>query len=191
MIEDLYKKRYQVYRYTDEIPDETMVKNIINKTYELTASKQGLVPYRVYILGPNCKEEKKKIFNKVCVLTDKGTHQHNIKAPYNLIFTIRLVDNPNQHVKNLIKKGNVYVCTESKLYKKEKHNVSLEIGMFAKVLTGLCMENNLGVSYQLCFHNWVHENEEVLFSMQFGYPATKRLENRDFKPNIDEVIKWK
>ena len=39
-------------------------------------------------------------------------------------------------------------------YKKDKHNISLEIGMFAKVLTGLCLENNLGVSYQLCFKDW-------------------------------------
>ena len=188
-IETLYKKRYQVYNYTDKIPDENMVKNIINKTYELTASKQGLVPYRIHILGPNCKEEKEKIYNNVAK-TDGGIHNHNIKAPYNLIFTLRLVDNPNQHVKDMINKGRVYVCTEPKLYKTEKNNVCLEIGMFAKVLTGLCMENNLGVSYQTCFINWIYENEEVMFSMQFGYPETKRIEKGDYKPNINEIIKW-
>jgi len=63
--------------------------------------------------------------------------------------------------------------------------------MFAKVLTGLCLENNLGVSYQLCFKDWQYENEEVLFSMQLGYPAHKRIEKGDFKPHIDDVIKYK
>ena len=133
---------------------------------------------------------QQKIYEHVKQVTG-GSHNHNIKAPYNLIFTTRLITNPSEHVQKLINEGHDQPCTDPQKYKKEKHNVSLEIGMFAKVLTGLCMENNLGVSYQLCFHNWVHENEEVLFSMQFGYPATKRLENRDFKPNIDEVIKWK
>ena len=63
--------------------------------------------------------------------------------------------------------------------------------MFAKILSGLCLENNLGVSYQLCFKDWTYDNEEVLFSMQLGYSAHERVEKGDFKPHIDDVIKYK
>lgn len=190
MIEEIYKKRFQVYVYDKEkIPDENLAKQLIEKTFDLVASKQNLMPYRVNVLGPNCETEKQKIYEYITKILG-GSHNRNILAPYNLIFTIRLVDNPNEHVANLIKQGHLYNCADPKKYKKEKHNVSLEIGMFTKILTGLCLENNLGVSYQLCFKDWVYNNEEVLFSMQFGYPKTPRIEKGDYKPNIDEVIKW-
>ena len=190
MMEKLFETRYQVYTYSDKIPDENLVKEIINKTYKITASKQNIVPYKIHVLGPTCKEEKEKIFNHVQKVMGGG-HNENIMAPYNLIFTTRLVTNPSAHVQRLIDEGHDQPCTNPKKYKKDKHNISLEIGMFAKVLTGFCLENNLGVSYQLCFKDWQYENEEVLFSMQFGYPSSPRTEKGDYKPHIDEVIKFK
>ena len=189
-MEKLFETRYQVYTYSDKIPDENLVKEIINKTYKITASKQNIVPYKIHVLGPNCKEEKEKIFNHVQEVMGGG-HNHNIKAPYNLIFTTRLVTKPGVHVQRLIDGGHDQPCANPKKYKKDKHNISLEIGMFAKVLTGFCLENNLGVSYQLCFRDWQYENEEVLFSMQFGYSSSPRMEKGDYKPHIDEVIKFK
>lgn len=190
MIEEIYKKRFQVYVYDKEkIPEESLAKRLIDKTFDLVASKQNLMPYRVNVLGPNCEAEKQKIYEHITKILG-GSHNRNILAPYNLIFTIRLVDNPNKHVANLIKKGHLHNCSDPKKYKKEKHNVSLEIGMFAKILTGLCLENNLGVSYQLCFKDWEYNDEEVLFSMQFGYPAIGRIEKNDFKPKQEDIIKW-
>jgi len=190
IMENLFEKRYQVYHYTNDIPEEGLIKNLITKTFKLVSSKQNIVPYKVNVLGPNCVDEKQKIYEHVKKVFG-GSHNHNIKAPYNLIFTTRLVTNPGKHVQRLIDEGHDQPCTNIKKYKKDKHNISLEIGMFAKVLTGLCLENNLGVSYQLCFKDWQYENEEVLFSMQLGYPAHKRIEKGDFKPHIDDVIKYK
>tara|TARA_B100000900_G_scaffold354841_1_gene323772 strand:- start:417 stop:992 length:576 start_codon:yes stop_codon:yes gene_type:complete len=190
IMEKLFETRYQVYQYTDKIPDKTLAENLIEKTFKLTASKQNIMPYKVHVLGPDCKEEKKKIYDHVQKVTGGG-HNLNIHAPYNLIFTTRLVTNPSSHVQQLIDEGHDQPCTDPQKYKKDKHNISLEIGMFAKILTGLCLENELGVSYQLCFKDWQYENEEVLFSMQFGYPLTTRLEKGDYKPHIDDVIKFK
>ena len=190
MMEKLFETRYQVYTYSDKVPDENLIKEIISKTYKVTASKQNIVPYKIHVLGPNCKEEKEKIFNHVQKIMGGG-HNENIMAPYNLIFTTRLVTKPSEHVQRLIDEGHDQPCTNPKKYKKDKHNISLEIGMFAKVLTGFCLENNLGVSYQLCFRDWQYENEEVLFSMQLGYPSSPRDEKGDYKPHIDEVIKFK
>ena len=190
MMSEIFEKRYQVYHYKDIVPEESLVKNLITKTFKLVSSKQNIMPYKVHILGPNCIDEKQKIYEHVKKVTG-GSHNHNIKAPYNLIFTTRLVTKPSHHVQKLIDEGHDQPCTDPKKYKKDKHNISLEIGMFAKVLTGLCLENNLGVSYQLCFKDWQYENEEVLFSMQLGYPSHQRIEKGDYKPDIDEVINFK
>lgn len=189
MISEIFKKRYQVYFYMNKAPEEGLVKNLITKTYELVSSKQNIMPYKVHILGPHCIDEKQKIYDRI-KQTIGGSHNHNIKAPYNLIFTTRLVISPSEYVKKLINEGHDQPCTDLKKYKKDKHNISLEIGMFAKILTGLCLENNLGVSYQLCFKDWQYKSEEVLFSMQLGYPGHQRIEKGDYKPEINEIINW-
>ena len=190
IMEELFEARYQVYRYSDRIPDKALAENLIKEAFRLTASKQNIMPYKVHVLGPDCREEKIKIYDHVQKVTGGG-HNHNIHGPYNLIFTTRLITNPSPHVQKLIDEGHDQPCTDPQKYKKDKHNISLEIGMFAKVLTGLCLENKLGVSYQLCFKDWKYENEEVLFSMQFGYPLTPRVEKGDYKPHIDDVINFK
>ena len=195
IMEKLFETRYLVYEYTDKIPDEQLANDLISKAFKLTASKQSIMPYMVHVLGPNCQEEKEKIFNHVSKLKG-GDHNDNIKAPYNLIFTTRLIPlrKVNPFVQRLIAKGHYQICCDPKKYKKDKHEITLEVGMFAKVLTGLCLEKGLGVSYQLCFKDWEYENEEVLFSMQFGYPLTQKIDKKtigDYKPHIDDVIKFK
>lgn len=192
MIKDLYKKRYQVYKYSKYIlPDKDKVKEMFDTTFDIVASKQNLMPYNVFVLGPERSEEKKKIFDYIKKQTGGG-HNYNVLAPYNVIFTMRHVDNPNDFVKKLLEKGHSHRCTHKEHYLKEAPQVSIEVGMFATILTGLCMENNFGVSYQLCFDmpGWKHKNEIVLFSMQFGYPNNKRTEKGDYKPNKESVIKW-
>ena len=192
MIKDLYKKRYQVYKYSKDIlPDKDKVKEMIDTTFDIVASKQNLMPYNVFVLGPDRSEEKKKIFEYVKKQTG-GDHNENVLAPYNVIFTMRHVDNPNDFVKKMLENGHSHRCTHKEHYLKEETQVAIEVGMFATILTGLCMENNFGVSYQLCFgvNKWKHKNEIVLFSMQFGYPNNKRIEKGDYKPNKKSVIKW-
>lgn len=187
---ELLKRRYQVKKYTDDIPDYELIKDLIEQTYDVVASHRNLVPYKIHVLGPDCEDEKQNILEETTHRIGGGGNI-NILAPYNLIFTNRLVTNPNGYVKYLISKGHPYIATDVDRYKDNK-DVLIEIGMFSAILTSLCIEHNLGVSYQRCLlSDWTYEGEPVIFSMQTGYPAHERIELRDFKPEISDVLNFK
>lgn len=206
-VEDLLKKRKQIKMYSPTfIPEKQLVQEVVDKTFELTASKQNLMPYKVHILGPEHKEYKEKFF-ELSKRNKGGGQNYNIKAPYLLIFTNRLVTNPNASTKTKIKLGHGYPMCDPNRYKKSisnREHVALEVGMFAKVLTALCMEKDFQVSYLLCFPDW-EENDSlwkeldfikdpVVFSMQIGYESQNMTitDNKTFeqKPQKEEIINW-
>ena len=132
MIENLFSNRNFVKYYKNELPNDTLVKDLITKTYDLVPSKQNLVPYSLNVFGPNCVKEK----NKILQHTKRDYHKENpniqLLAPYVLIFTTRLAE-PNKWVKSLIDKGHMYnSCDKDKfLSDRTLRDVLLEIGMFS------------------------------------------------------------
>ena len=73
--------------------------------------------------------------------------------------------------------------------------------MFASVLTGLCMENKIDVSYLLCFpneqqhyENFPLDGENLIFSMQLGYRdvgvGSDYIKDESEKPLSTDVIQW-
>lgn len=197
-------RRTQIKTFDDKkMPSEIMINSLIQKTYELTPSKQSLVPYKVHVLGP--KDIKyKKIFYELSKSQTGGGNNTNIFAPYVLLFTFRLCDNPNESVKKKIEKGDWYPSCNPKKYRKQKSQTGIEIGMFAKILTMLCLDKKIDVSYLLCYPDWDNDKEKnpwtkldfitdpVLFSMQIGYCKLKDKEKPldEYKPDKDEIINW-
>ena len=210
VIENLLNKRKQVRQFSeDKIPNLEDVNRIINKSYDLVASKQSLVPYKITVLGPHKKEEKQELYN-LSVKNDGGHGNENIFAPYVLCFTNRLVDNPNLSVKRKIAKGHQYDELNPLVYRKKGLEVGIEVGMFSKILTSLCMEHGFDVSYLLCFSE-ISENknpysekkpvisflkDRLLFSMQIGYQKTGDLRKKwlkdfdEYKPDVIEIVEW-
>ena len=210
VIENLLNKRKQVRQFSeDKIPNLEDVNRIINKAYDLVASKQSLVPYKITVLGPHKKEEKQELYN-LSVKNDGGYGNENIFAPYVLCFANRLVDNPNLSVKRKVAKGHHYDELNPLVYRKKGLDVGIEIGMFSKILTSLCMEYGFDVSYLLCFSE-ISENknpysekkpvlsflkDRLLFSMQIGYEKTSDIGSKflkdadEYKPNITEIVEW-
>tara|TARA_X000001382_G_scaffold115230_1_gene93888 strand:+ start:68 stop:709 length:642 start_codon:yes stop_codon:yes gene_type:complete len=210
VIENLLNKRKQVRQFSeDKIPNLEDVNRIINKAYDLVASKQSLVPYKITVLGPHKKEEKQELYN-LSVKNDGGHGNENIFAPYVLCFTNRLVDNPNLSVKRKITKGHQYDELNPLVYRKKGLEVGIEVGMFSKILTSLCMEHGFDVSYLLCFSE-ISENknpysekkpvisflkDRLLFSMQIGYQKTGDLRKKwlkdfdEYKPDVIEIVEW-
>mgnify|MGYP001192073125 CR=1 FL=1 len=200
-IEKLLSKRKQVRQYSVEIiPNLEDVNRIINKAYDLVASKQSLVPYKITVLGPHKKEEKQELYN-LSVKNDGGHGNENIFAPYVLCFTNRLVDNPNLSVKRKVAKGHRYDLLDPEKYRTRGMEVGVEVGMFAKILTLYCMEYDFDVSYLLCFSDSAINKlsfleDKLIFSMQIGYQKSSDIKDKflkdadEYKPDITEIVEW-
>jgi len=200
-IEKLLSKRKQVRQYSvEKIPNLEDVNRIINKTYDLVASKQSLVPYKITVLGPHKKEEKQELYN-LSVKNDGGHGNENIFAPYVLCFTNRLVDNPNLSVKRKVAKGHRYDLLDPEKYRTRGMEVGVEVGMFSKILTLLCMEYNFDVSYLLCFSDNASQqlsflDDKLIFSLQIGYQKSSDIKDKflkdadEYKPDITEIVEW-
>ena len=201
VIEKLLSKRKQVRQYSvEKIPNLEDVNRIINKTYDLVASKQSLVPYKITVLGPHKKEEKQELYN-LSVKNDGGHGNENIFAPYVLCFTNRLVDNPNLSVKRKVAKGHRYDLLDPEKYRTRGMEVGVEVGMFAKILTLYCMEYDFDVSYLLCFSDSAINKlsfleDKLIFSMQIGYQKSSDIKDKflkdadEYKPDMTEIVEW-
>lgn len=201
VIENLLSKRKQVRQYSeDKIPNLEDVNKIINKAYDLVASKQSLVPYKITVLGPHKKEEKQELYN-LSIKNDGGHGNENIFAPYVLCFTNRLVDNPNLSVKRKVAKGHRYDLLNPEKYRTRGMEVGVEVGMFSKILTSLCMEYDFDVSYLLCFSDSASTKlsfleDRLIFSLQIGYQKTGNVKDKflkdfdEYKPDITEIVEW-
>jgi hypothetical protein len=202
-IEDILSKRQQTRLFdTNKIPNKEISEGIIKTAFKLTASKQNLYPYTVHVLGPDAKKEKQDLYD-IISYQKGGSKNVNVKeAPYCLIFTIRLITNPDPIILARVKNGHTYAAIDPKKYRGQIPGVALEVGMFSKVLSSLALENGLDVAYTGCFPDYEHNinlwkklpfiDDLVIFAMQFGYKLNdhsfKREKER--KPHIDEVINW-
>tara|TARA_B100000214_G_C23854246_1_gene574895 strand:- start:219 stop:869 length:651 start_codon:yes stop_codon:yes gene_type:complete len=209
-VEQLLKKRKQVNIFDKEnIPSETLVHSLLKKAFELSPSKQNFYPFQVFCIGPN-DHYSREVFFDILKNTPGGTGNINAwSAPYILFFCSRLTkEHPDPKIKERIKKGLAYEQMDPKLFLEYETQIGIEIGMYSKVLTSLCMEQNIDVAYQLCFppikskrpgmlERWhklsfiknLHEVEKLMFCMQLGYDTKKQENDREIKPNVDEIVK--
>lgn len=201
MIEDIFSLRTQTRIFKeDDYPEEVLVRSMIEKTFNIVPSKQNLIPYMIYVLGPNHTEYKNKLYKIVCNSGGGGNYGNkNIFAPYVLLFTARLCF-PNKFVFKKMQKDNhntFKVCDEKK-YNRLNSDVFLEIGMFSTILTGMCLEKNISVGYLKCFSpdktDWNEidfVNDPVIFSMQLGYKKNEhKFTPGEDRPALDEVISF-
>jgi len=206
MIEDVYKKRTKCSVFTDEIPDFDMVKNLMEKTHALVASKQNLMPYKIHVLGPDCKKYKEELYKLTVNAVDKKWTKtkanRQVFAPYVLIFTARLAS-PNISVQKKIEEGHSYQACfpETYLNSGALHTACIEVGMWSKIFTGLCLENNIDVGYTKCFRSWSKSNnvkwptlpfvqDPPLFIMSVAYHDIRyrSFNPEEIKPDFDEVV---
>ena len=105
-IERLLDSRRQVRVFDDiNIPDKSLIRNLLNTTHRLVPSKQNLLPYKVHVLGPECKKEKLILYNLSKLNDSKDIHNTCSLAPYVLIFTNRLAKTNPAVQKRIDKKG--------------------------------------------------------------------------------------
>ena len=219
-VEQLFESRQQIRRFNHiEIPDKTLIQSLLEKTWRLVPSKQQLMPYKVHILGPKCAKEKEIIFDQSTkveeLIQEVSDNPKEVKypsnacfhilAPYLLIFTPRL-SKGNPAVRQRIKDGHEYIVCDPKRYKEDVQINCIEIGMFTTVLTALCLEKGIDVSYNKNFCHWPKwkymwkelpfVDEPPYLLMSLGYrryknkPIQKPLIENEYKEPIEEIINW-
>tara|TARA_B110000285_G_scaffold144206_1_gene161092 strand:- start:621 stop:1283 length:663 start_codon:yes stop_codon:yes gene_type:complete len=219
MIEDVYKKRKHILSFDETIiPDKNLINSLLKKTWELTPSKNQFMSYTVHVVGPEHKSYKKSIYD-ICTMNESDANTNNkiidkprlnenllclLNAPYTLIFTNRYEDKPNKEQSYLISRGVYYEAADKDNFEKNILTNAIEVGMFSKILTGLCLENNLDVTYTKCFStnykNWektmpfIKTSPIMIMSIGKGKvakkPKTYNREVTDLRPEFESIVKW-
>ena len=205
MIDDILKYRRHVNEFEDEIPDKELINSLLQKTWKVTPSKNNFMAYTVHVVTDN--STKKLIYN-MCTANEKQVNENSttegeykciLTAPYVLLFTQRLEDKPNKRQQELINKGIHYEAVNPNELKNIYPTNSIEVGLFANTLTGLCLEHNLDVSYTKCFSanykDWIKTlpfvNRDPIMIMSIGKGKIYReIKEGDLRPDFERIINW-
>jgi len=151
---------------------------LLKRTQNIAPSKQNLYPFKIHAFGPNNYKEK-KIVEQICCLFEVGAvnnfnyneaerdkaGESNTLPPWVLVFELRKCK-PNKFI---IEYGERFEGGPSTRYTQIDENkfressnrtlAAIEVGMFCKILAGLCLENDLAISYIKSFPEWTWKGQ--------------------------------
>jgi hypothetical protein len=173
MIDSILENRKCVREYdTTANISESLIDSLLQRTWKVTPSKNQFMPYIVHVLGPKHQDYKNSVYLK-CLSNENNScpnvvpefyhselpiYANILSCSYLLIFTMRLEDKLNNYQKRKVSQGFYFDQLSESGLKDIEPSISIEVGMFADTFSGLCIENNLDVSYTLCFNkkmeNW-------------------------------------
>lgn len=180
-IEETFSKRRQIRAAWDneKIPSKELIHDLLQRTLDIAPSKQNLFPFKIHAFGPDNREERDKV-SKICALFKTGSvnnweesketadakKETNKDAPWVLVFELRKCE-PNVFVKEHSELHNDWRrFTQIDERFRGLANVKLaciEIGMYVKLLAGLCLENDLAISYIKSFPEWQWKGKEEIY----------------------------
>jgi hypothetical protein len=167
------EKRHHVVKYKPESVDNKLMKLLLYQAWKISPSKNNFMPYNVNVIGPDKQEEKTKVWDMVVgnhkfyeaignkTLNKHLAHKYEFKinpfyehVKYNshlIVFTSRVCPEPNEYYKRMVEKRGHYAeqCDKDMVLDLGEAT-SVEVGLFASHLSGLCIENNIDVSFCAC-----------------------------------------
>lgn len=181
-IEELFSKRRQIRAAWDneKVPSKEIIYNLLTRTLKISASKQNLFPFKIHAFGPDDKRER-DIISQICALFPTGSvnnwsetneiarekQETNKDAPWVLVFELRQCK-PNGFVKEHSELHNDWKrFTQIDKRFREITNrtlAAIEVGMYCKLLAGLCLENDLAISYIKSFPEWSWKGQRNEYS---------------------------
>ena len=199
-----------------EIIKKSDVVDLLNQTWDITPSKNNLMPWQVFVLGPDNQNYKNAVYD-ICSENDDRSNRKNknidkdkiigrnpayanIKScQYLLIMTQRLSGPLNDYQQLQWDNGICYdSCTEEGL-KDCENIIGVECGIFGANFRALAIEKGIDTSYTLCFNKHLKYWKELPFInrypvliMTIGYGKKYRKDMRfnDPKPNFETIVKW-
>ena len=180
-IEELYSKRRQIRAAWDskKFPSKELIYDLLKRTQNISASKQNLFPFKIHAFGPDNLEEK-RIIEQICCLFptgsvnnfDRNMEQHKSAGTDNnmpgwvLVFELRKAKK-NKFIKyyeQMFEQGKSsvrYTQIDEHRFRESANRTlaAIEVGMFTKILAGLCLENELAISYVKSFPEWTWKGQ--------------------------------
>lgn len=214
---DVIGKRKHVYVYKDDdIPDPAVIKDIFLKAWQITPSKQNIMPYSVDVLGPTQTAYKNSIYNKVIgnhvYMEEEGVksghiahvsgeinphYRHVLENPYLVVFSQRVCskEEVNPFYKEKIKEGHFMEQIYPEWVDRIKGSTAIEVGLFAQNVAALCLDYDLDYSFTVCFPGDVKKWKDipfvkhpVLLLMSIG---KAKIYRRDFLPQVSSDREYK
>jgi len=204
---DEISKRRQIRWYDENrIPDLPLIQKAVKQTYDAVASKQNLIPYKLYVIAYEYH------LNKGLYDLSKGgtgtvtSNTNLLTAPYQFIYTARLASDVNDKVlSDMLDYGHLQPSCNPNMYK-DPHitqAVCIEIGMHCTILSKILIEQGLDVSYTRCFEHydcnkeaWIEKGfdfieDDVYLLMSAGYRnPDKYRDSSETKPPFENVVKY-
>jgi len=229
MIEKIFNMREQV-RFFDQtnIPPPALVDDLLLKTAKLVPSKQNMMPYKIHVLGPEHIKTKEILYTLASKQELPNDYQKRLStlnsgntalfAPYVLLFEKR-IPAPNRYILQLIDRGHQYPECDPNQHFRHNKIAAIEVGLFSSILTGLCLERKISISYTQCLPN-VNQNiledgtlikinpyngiinfisEDIFLAVSLGYQDTdinahdrlsKYTNVGEDKPDVRDTIHW-
>ena len=211
-----YRKRRAVTEFdsTADIQQST-IDRLLRHAWEVTPSKNNFMAYSIHVLGPKHQDYKNLVYQN-CLAKESVTDRVDALARYSdptrpppfysnilscsylLIFTMRLEDQPSLYHQDAMKRGHLFEAFDEKRLETIVTGVHLEVGMFADVFAGLCVEQDLAVSYVGCFPRTMEEWKPLPFVtrrpillMPVGKAKQYKNQNRhNHKPNYNRIVNF-
>lgn len=211
------QKRRHVYKYLDMTPDKELINTILQKTWEVTPSKNNFMAYTAHVMS---EQKYKDALYKICVQNEISQNEKNtlvehlelnpnyeniLSAPYIIVFTMRYEDQPSVFQQRMWDKGVYYEAMDEPHIDDMIGTSSLEVGMFANTLSALCVENGLDSSYTICikkdlkyWDSFPFVTRTPIMAMTIGYAKQYRYDvgleegwiHQDHRPNYDRIVNF-
>ena len=214
---DLLENRHHVREYSLIIPKKELIENSLWKAWKTTPSKNNAMPYKVFVYGPEHKEEKIKVWEMVfsnhkdaeiraikrgqATRTEGGTpnpyYEHIKYNPY--LFCIHAQPRePNDWYKESVKKGMFFDQAWPERIERFIDTSAVEVGMFIQNLSTYLLEEKIDISYTSCFRReqkyWQevglkHAEYRPIILMTAGYSVQYRKDVPYVKRKLKQDIK--
>ena len=220
MIYDTLKKRRFVRKYdnTVDIP-ETLINSLLQKTWEVTPSKNNFMAYTVHVIGQGPDNQKYKDATYLNCLGNEAhgdginindiipqrystylpNYSNILSCSYLLIFTMRLETEPSPMIQWSVDRGHKFEALDESKLKNLVSLSSFEVGLFADAFGGMCLENDLDVSVIGCFSKDLTTWKDLPFitrkpimTMTVGKAHTYLPQPRpnDLRPNYEKIVNF-
>jgi len=177
---DLLEKRHHVRTYKDEVPPKEKIEFALWQAWKTTPSKNNAMPYKVFVYGPEHKEEKEKVWKMVydnhkdaeiravkrgqAIRTEGGRqnpYYEHIKYNSYLFCIHAQPREPNSFYKKRVEQGMFFDQAWPSNVDKFIDTTAVEVGMFIQNLSSYLLEQNIDVSYTSCFFRDIEKWHDI------------------------------